>query len=124
MEHTLGGLDAKAFEELRVSQRKLDELANLGELLAYSTNVIIANVIKAFLILPLDRLALKRKISHTHEAGDIQINFQTYLLTLRIFVCTEQTNASTFICSFPSTNKGNMSLLTSQKMTVSGATMQ
>ena len=41
-----------------MTQRKLDELADVGELLAHAANVVVADVVHLLLVLALDRLAL------------------------------------------------------------------
>jgi len=43
-----------------VSQRQLNNLADLGKLFAHTTNIVIANVIEALLVVALDRLALAK----------------------------------------------------------------
>jgi hypothetical protein len=58
-EDTTGRLDADALEELRMTERELDELADLGHLLAAAANVVVTNVGEvALLVLALDGLAL------------------------------------------------------------------
>jgi hypothetical protein len=58
-EDSAGRLDADGLEQLRVAQRKLDQLADLGHLLAAAANVIVAHLVQVLLlILALDRLAL------------------------------------------------------------------
>eukprot|EP00962_Isochrysis_galbana_P008699 scaffold2423_cov113-Isochrysis_galbana.AAC.9 len=52
------GLHTDGLEELRVAQWQLDELADVGQLLAHATNVIIADVVLGLFIVALDRLAL------------------------------------------------------------------
>jgi hypothetical protein len=61
MVRTLGGLDAEALEELRMSERKLDKLANLGKLLAHTADVVVTNLIQTFLVLALDGLSLSEE---------------------------------------------------------------
>lgn len=53
------GLDADRLEELRVAERELDELADLGELLAAAADVVVPDVGQVvLLVLALDGLAL------------------------------------------------------------------
>mmetsp|Transcript_20839 Transcript_20839/g.84851 ORF Transcript_20839/g.84851 Transcript_20839/m.84851 type:complete len:319 (-) Transcript_20839:229-1185(-) len=51
-------LDTDALEKLRVTQRELDQLTNLCQLLPHSTNVIVPDVIKPFFILPPNGITL------------------------------------------------------------------
>ena len=52
-------LDADRLEQLRVAERELDELADLGELLAAAADVVVADVGEVvLLVLALDRFAL------------------------------------------------------------------
>eukprot|EP00162_Nutomonas_longa_P010249 comp19803_c0_seq1/m.38279 comp19803_c0_seq1/g.38279 ORF comp19803_c0_seq1/g.38279 comp19803_c0_seq1/m.38279 type:complete len:345 (+) comp19803_c0_seq1:1442-2476(+) len=57
-ENALGRLDTDRLEQLRMAQRKLHQLADLRKLLAHTTNVVVANIVKALLVLALDRVAL------------------------------------------------------------------
>ena len=45
-------------EELRVAQRELHQLADVGELLAHAANVVVADVVLGLLVVALDRLSL------------------------------------------------------------------
>jgi hypothetical protein len=56
--HTLRRLDTNGLEQRGVAQRKLDQLANLGELLADATDVIVADIVQTVLVVALDRVAL------------------------------------------------------------------
>ncbi len=58
MQHTLWWLDTNALEERGVTQRKLDQFTNLSELLAHTTDIIVANVVEPLLIVALDGVAL------------------------------------------------------------------
>lgn len=56
---TTRGLDTDRLEELRVTQRKLNHLADLSHLFPAATNVIVANLVEiVLLILALNRLSL------------------------------------------------------------------
>ena len=51
-------MSPNAEPNLRVAQRQLDELADVGELLAHAADVVVADVVHLLLVLALDRLAL------------------------------------------------------------------
>mmetsp|Transcript_34560 Transcript_34560/g.55751 ORF Transcript_34560/g.55751 Transcript_34560/m.55751 type:complete len:456 (-) Transcript_34560:86-1453(-) len=72
-EHTPGRLDAKRLEKTWVSQRKLDNLADLCKLLAYTTNIVIANVIQTVLVVALDGLALTK--NHRVGCNDAKVSW-------------------------------------------------
>ncbi|XP_037470136.1 uncharacterized protein LOC119343017 [Triticum dicoccoides] len=57
-EDALGRLDANALEDLRMPKWQLDELPDESQRFPHATHVIVADVVKPLLVLPLDRLTL------------------------------------------------------------------
>ena len=53
-EHTLGRLNTKSLEKLRVTEGQLNHFTNLCELLAHATNIVIADVFGLFFIVTVD----------------------------------------------------------------------
>eukprot|EP00760_Papus_ankaliazontas_P010164 PhM_4_TR14214/c0_g1_i1/m.15161 len=56
-QNTARGLDTNGLEELRVTDRELNHLTNLSELLAAATDVVVANFVELLLVLALDGVA-------------------------------------------------------------------